>query len=55
MQTSSDEWVLANHNVVGYYRVNYDEGNWEKLLQILNETHEVRCIISHMDIKNILI
>uniref|UniRef100_A0A3Q1HIE2 Aminopeptidase n=1 Tax=Anabas testudineus TaxID=64144 RepID=A0A3Q1HIE2_ANATE len=25
-------WVLANINVTGYYRVNYDLGNWERLL-----------------------
>uniref|UniRef100_A0A3B5MBP7 Aminopeptidase n=1 Tax=Xiphophorus couchianus TaxID=32473 RepID=A0A3B5MBP7_9TELE len=24
-------WVLANINVTGYYRVNYDLGNWERL------------------------
>ncbi|XP_022612028.1 aminopeptidase N-like [Seriola dumerili] len=36
MNVSGDDWVLANINVVGYYRVNYDQGNWEKLLKALN-------------------
>lgn len=40
---STSDWVLANHNVVGYYRVNYDEANWERLLKTLNTTHKVRC------------
>uniref|UniRef100_A0A672ZLD5 Aminopeptidase n=1 Tax=Sphaeramia orbicularis TaxID=375764 RepID=A0A672ZLD5_9TELE len=34
--SSGDAWVLANHLVAGYYRVNYDDGNWNKLLNILN-------------------
>uniref|UniRef100_H3CNZ7 Aminopeptidase n=1 Tax=Tetraodon nigroviridis TaxID=99883 RepID=H3CNZ7_TETNG len=38
MKTS--QWLLANHNVTGYYRVNYDQGNWEKLLDTLNTSHE---------------
>uniref|UniRef100_A0A671UW89 Aminopeptidase n=1 Tax=Sparus aurata TaxID=8175 RepID=A0A671UW89_SPAAU len=31
---SGDLWVLANINATGYYRVNYDLGNWERLLVI---------------------
>uniref|UniRef100_H2SSR9 Aminopeptidase n=1 Tax=Takifugu rubripes TaxID=31033 RepID=H2SSR9_TAKRU len=34
------EWVLANNNVTGYYRVNYDEANWERLLAVLGSNHE---------------
>lgn len=30
-QTSSNEWILLNINVTGYYQVNYDESNWMKL------------------------
>uniref|UniRef100_A0A8C2DQB6 Aminopeptidase n=1 Tax=Cyprinus carpio TaxID=7962 RepID=A0A8C2DQB6_CYPCA len=32
MKISSDEWVLANINVTGYYRVNYNNDNWQRLL-----------------------
>ncbi|KAM7002296.1 aminopeptidase N-like [Tautogolabrus adspersus] len=40
MKALEAEWVLANHNVSGYYRVNYDEANWEKLLTTLNNDHQ---------------
>ncbi|XP_029430470.1 aminopeptidase Ey-like [Rhinatrema bivittatum] len=33
------DWVLANRDVKGYYRVNYDPGNWKKLLQQLQTNH----------------
>ncbi|TRY87998.1 hypothetical protein DNTS_007025 [Danionella cerebrum] len=35
MKTNTDEWVLANIDVNGYYRVNYDNANWERLLNVL--------------------
>ncbi|XP_075898964.1 aminopeptidase Ey-like [Nelusetta ayraudi] len=38
--TKEDQWVLANVNLVGYYRVNYDDGNWVKLLNTLRDKHE---------------
>lgn len=46
IKTNADQWVLANINVVGYYRVNYDEGNWVKLLNALRNKHTVRNIAS---------
>uniref|UniRef100_A0A3Q1HII7 Aminopeptidase n=1 Tax=Anabas testudineus TaxID=64144 RepID=A0A3Q1HII7_ANATE len=38
---SGSSWVLANINVTGYYRVNYDLGNWERLLSQLIAEHQV--------------
>ncbi|CAH2274213.1 aminopeptidase N [Pelobates cultripes] len=38
-KTSGTEWLLANINVTGYYRVNYDEGNWNKLIAQLGTNH----------------
>ncbi|KAM7413857.1 hypothetical protein PAMA_018921 [Pampus argenteus] len=40
MKVTGTDWVLVNHNVVGYYRVNYDQGNWDRLLNILSTKHE---------------
>ncbi len=42
MKISGDEWVLANINVTGYYRVNYDDKNWERLLNVLQTSRQVR-------------
>jgi len=41
MKASGEEWVLANTNVSGYFRVNYDLENWDRLLSLLNTNHEV--------------
>lgn len=38
---SSDWWILANINVTGFYRVNYDLGNWDRLISQLNSDHKV--------------
>lgn len=43
--TTGDQWVLGNTNLVGYYRVNYDESNWVKLLNALGNNHVVRNIV----------
>lgn len=40
---SSASWILANINVTGYYRVNYDLENWERLLSQLHSKHQVNC------------
>ncbi|XP_040270073.1 aminopeptidase N-like [Bufo bufo] len=36
LQLTGDNWLLANIDVTGYYRVNYDDGNWNKLVQQLD-------------------
>ncbi|XP_072519094.1 alanyl (membrane) aminopeptidase b, tandem duplicate 1 [Salminus brasiliensis] len=35
MRTTETDWVVANLNVSGYYRVNYDQQNWDRLLNTL--------------------
>uniref|UniRef100_A0A673IHW1 Aminopeptidase n=1 Tax=Sinocyclocheilus rhinocerous TaxID=307959 RepID=A0A673IHW1_9TELE len=40
MKISVDEWVLANINVTGYYRVNYDNDNWQRLLNVLQNSRQ---------------
>ncbi|XP_054632557.1 alanyl (membrane) aminopeptidase b, tandem duplicate 1 [Dunckerocampus dactyliophorus] len=46
MKTTGSEWVLANLNVVGYYRVNYDQGNWDRLLDALDANHSAIPVIN---------
>ncbi|XP_051808618.1 aminopeptidase Ey-like [Acanthochromis polyacanthus] len=46
MKVTGNEWVLANIDVVGYYRVNYDQANWDKLLNVLNTSHELIPVIN---------
>ncbi|XP_049958035.1 aminopeptidase N-like [Schistocerca serialis cubense] len=38
---ATDDWVIFNLNVVGFYRVQYDTGNWALLVQQLLSDHEV--------------
>ncbi|XP_076148014.1 aminopeptidase N-like [Alosa pseudoharengus] len=44
------EWVLANLNVAGFYRVNYDLPNWERLLTQLNTNPMVIPVINRAQI-----
>uniref|UniRef100_A0A8C9VNP9 Aminopeptidase n=1 Tax=Scleropages formosus TaxID=113540 RepID=A0A8C9VNP9_SCLFO len=46
MKVNGNEWVLANLNVTGYYRVNYDLSNWERLLTLLDSTPGVIPVIN---------
>ncbi|KAG9332342.1 hypothetical protein JZ751_015349 [Albula glossodonta] len=50
LTTTGNEWVLANVNVTGYYRVNYDIGNWERLLDQLLTDHQVIPVINRAQI-----
>ncbi|XP_001920418.2 aminopeptidase N [Danio rerio] len=50
MKTTGSEWVLLNLNITGYYRVNYDIGNWERLLNQLAENHKVISVINRAQI-----
>ncbi|XP_076880958.1 aminopeptidase N-like isoform X2 [Brachyhypopomus gauderio] len=49
MKTNS-RWVLANLNVSGFYRVNYDAQNWQRLLSQLTVDHTVIPIINRAQI-----
>uniref|UniRef100_A0A9J8BVK3 Aminopeptidase n=1 Tax=Cyprinus carpio carpio TaxID=630221 RepID=A0A9J8BVK3_CYPCA len=50
MKISGDEWVLANINVTGYYRVNYDNENWERLLNVLQTSRQSIPVINRAQI-----
>ncbi|XP_035484995.2 aminopeptidase Ey isoform X1 [Scophthalmus maximus] len=36
---NADEWLVANIDMKGFYRVNYDSDNWERLLAKLSSKH----------------
>lgn len=50
MRVSGNDWVLANTNVSGYFRVNYDLDNWDRLLSLLNTNHQALPIINRAQI-----
>uniref|UniRef100_A0A8C9W631 Aminopeptidase n=1 Tax=Scleropages formosus TaxID=113540 RepID=A0A8C9W631_SCLFO len=39
-QASGNQWLLANVNCTGYFRVNYNPQNWERLLKQLESNHK---------------
>lgn len=39
--SKSGEWILANVNWTGYYIVNYNPENWQRLLAQLEADHHV--------------
>uniref|UniRef100_A0A8C2Q8F3 Aminopeptidase n=1 Tax=Cyprinus carpio TaxID=7962 RepID=A0A8C2Q8F3_CYPCA len=41
-----DDWLLANVNCTGFFRVNYDEENWNKLRMQLERNHNVIPLIN---------
>ncbi|NXD31046.1 AMPN Aminopeptidase, partial [Spelaeornis formosus] len=47
---NSPNWLLLNLNVTGYFRVNYNEENWDQLLQQLLTDHEVIPVINRAQI-----
>uniref|UniRef100_A0A8C5M350 Aminopeptidase n=1 Tax=Leptobrachium leishanense TaxID=445787 RepID=A0A8C5M350_9ANUR len=49
-QTPASDWLLANINVTGYYRVNYDDTNWNKLIAQLESDHSNIPVINRAQI-----
>ncbi|XP_049573010.1 aminopeptidase N [Syngnathus scovelli] len=39
MSASGSNWVLANTNMSGYFRINYDTDNWNRLIAVLEANH----------------
>ncbi|XP_045068708.1 aminopeptidase N-like isoform X2 [Coregonus clupeaformis] len=50
MKTLGSDWVLANTKVSGFFRVNYDSTNWERLLTQLSTDHEAIPVINRAQI-----
>ncbi|XP_066992326.2 aminopeptidase N [Anabrus simplex] len=38
---AADKWVIFNVQEAGYYRVNYDEDNWNMIVAALNSNHTI--------------
>ncbi|XP_074522826.1 aminopeptidase N-like [Halichoeres trimaculatus] len=50
MRVSGGDWVLLNTNVSGYFRVNYDLDNWDRLLSLLNNNHKTLSVLNRAQI-----
>ncbi|CAH0725375.1 unnamed protein product, partial [Brenthis ino] len=37
IRVKEDDWFIANIQQTGFYRVNYDQRNWEMLVKVLND------------------
>ncbi|NXK97688.1 AMPN Aminopeptidase, partial [Formicarius rufipectus] len=46
----SPDWLLLNLNVSGYFRVNYNQENWNQLLNQLSTNHSVIPVINRAQI-----
>ncbi|KAK3095167.1 hypothetical protein FSP39_010973 [Pinctada imbricata] len=49
---SPNDWIIGNVMQYGYYRVNYEESNWNKLVQQLDDNHEKIHAINRAQIVN---
>ncbi|NWQ66366.1 AMPN Aminopeptidase, partial [Neopipo cinnamomea] len=49
-KVNSPNWLLLNLNVSGYFRVNYNQENWDQLLSQLSIDHKVFPVINRAQI-----
>ncbi|NXY39436.1 AMPN Aminopeptidase, partial [Pomatorhinus ruficollis] len=49
-KVDSPSWLLLNLNVTGYFRVNYNQENWDQLLNQLGTNHTVFPVINRAQI-----
>nr|XP_026655000.1 aminopeptidase N [Zonotrichia albicollis] len=47
---TSPDWLLLNLNVTGYFRVNYNQENWNQLVKQLDTDHSVFPVINRAQI-----
>lgn len=46
LSASSNDWVVGNLKFSGFYRVNYDQQNWNLIIQQLYENHTVIDVVN---------
>ncbi|NXH15706.1 AMPN Aminopeptidase, partial [Bucco capensis] len=49
-KVSGSNWLLLNLNVSGYFRVNYNQENWDQLLNQLSSNHQAIPVINRAQI-----
>ncbi|XP_061855431.1 aminopeptidase N [Colius striatus] len=49
-KVAENSWLLLNLNVSGYFRVNYNQENWDQLLNQLSTNHQVIPVINRAQI-----
>ncbi|KAM9311210.1 aminopeptidase N [Gastrophryne carolinensis] len=49
-KVTGNAWILANINVTAYFRVNYDDANWDKLLAELDKDNTAIPLINRAQI-----
>ncbi|XP_041320991.1 aminopeptidase N isoform X1 [Pyrgilauda ruficollis] len=49
-RVNTPNWLLLNLNVTGYFRVNYNQENWDQLLKQLDTNHMVFPVINRAQI-----
>ena len=42
---SNTKWIIRNIGQNGYYRVNFDEENWQNIIQQLSFNHQVNAFV----------
>lgn len=50
MSVTGNDWILANTNVSGYFRVNYDPENWDRLISLLSSNHKALSVMNRAQI-----
>lgn len=41
----ADDFLIANLDMAGFYRVNYDTQNWRNIIRQLKNHRQVRCFL----------
>lgn len=50
MSVTGNDWILANTNVSGYFRVNYDPENWDRLISLLSSNYKALSVMNRAQI-----